>query len=137
MAVLRESMKMEIFGLRNTHHLIPHSFLNGFIYSIYGLIDFYRITHDKKIEKIIDSCFETIKNNIHKYDSGYWSYYDQLKKNLLRYYYQKNVHFPQLKTFYILTNDEIFNKYAVKWEKNVNPFDYIFVKLSCTASNRE
>lgn len=107
----------------------PSFVLNGFIYSIYGLIDFYRITHDSKLKVIIDSCFETIKNNIHKYDAGYWSYYDQLKKELVRYYYQKNVHVPQLKTLFLLTNDEIFNKYAVKWDRNVNPFNYLIVKV--------
>ena len=102
--------------------------MDSFIQFIY-LIDFYRITHDTKLKVIIDSCFETIKNNIHKYDAGYWSYYDQLKKELVRYYYQKNVHFPQLKTLFLLTNDEIFNKYAVKWDRNVNPFNYLIVKV--------
>lgn len=107
----------------------PSYVLNGFIFALYGLIDFYRVTNDQKVKKTIDSCVSTITNNIHKYDSGYWSYYDQLKKELVRFYYQKNIHVPQMKSLYILTNNKIFDKYAQKWEKNIKPINYIFVKL--------
>ena len=107
----------------------PSFVLNGFIYALYGLIDFYRITEGQKVKKTIDRCFNTLTNNLHKYDSGYWSYYDQLKKELVRYYYQKNVHVPQLKSLFILTENKVFNKYALKWEKNLNNFNYLLVQL--------
>lgn len=107
----------------------PSFVLNGFIYAIYGLIDFYRVNNDKKIKKMIDKCFMTIKESIHLYDSGYWSYYDQLKKELVRYYYQKNVHVPQLESIYLLTNDKIFLKYYKKWKKTINPINYFFVQI--------
>ena len=107
----------------------PSFVLNGFIYAIYGLIDFYRVTNDKKIKKTIDQCFITLKESIHLYDSGYWSYYDQLKKELVRYYYQKNVHIPQLESMYLLTNEKIFLKYYKKWKKTMNPINYVFVQI--------
>jgi hypothetical protein len=77
----------------------------------------------------IDRCLKTLKDNLDKFDAGYWTYYDLLKKELVRYYYQKNVHVPQLEVLYILTNDSIFNRYAEKWKKQITPLNYILVKI--------
>lgn len=108
----------------------PASFvLNGFIYAIFGLFDLYRVTKKDEIKTDIDACISTLKNNLQKFDAGYWSYYDLLKKELVRYYYQKNVHIPQLEALYLLTNEPIFDKFKNKWEKTLNPINYSFVKI--------
>ncbi len=108
----------------------PSSYvLNGFIYTLFGLYDLYRITGDLDIKKNIDSCLKTLRFHLPNFDAGYWSYYDLLKKELVRYYYQKNVHVPQLEVLYILTNDSIFNRYAEKWKKQITPLNYILVKI--------
>lgn len=107
----------------------PSYVLNGFIYTIFGLYDLYRVTQNSDVKKDIDLCIETLKCNLHKFDAGYWSYYDLLKKELVRYYYQKNVHVPQLEVLYLLTNESIFEKYKRKWEKTVNPINYLFVQI--------
>ncbi|RYM33914.1 hypothetical protein ERX46_08085 [Brumimicrobium glaciale] len=103
--------------------------LNGFIYTLFGLYDLYRVTQDEEVKKNIDLCVKTLKNNLPKFDSGYWSYYDLQYKELVRYYYQKNVHVPQMAVMYKLTGEEIFLKYEVKWRKNIRNINYIFVKL--------
>lgn len=108
----------------------PPSFvLNGFIYAIFGLYDLYRVTGDEEVKEDIDACILTLKNNLPRFDAGYWSYYDLLKKELVRYYYQKNVHVPQVEALYKLTNEPIFLKYKVKWERTVNPINFAFVQL--------
>ncbi len=108
----------------------PSSYvLNGFIYALYGLYDYFRITKNKTAKIFIDESNKTLIDNIHKYDCFYWSKYDLLKKELVRYYYQKNVHVPQLKSLYLLTGNEIFNFYSLKWEKNVNSFNFFFVQI--------
>lgn len=108
----------------------PPSFvLNGFIYAIFGFYDLYRVTGEAEVKEDIDACIMTIKKNLHRFDAGYWSYYDLLKKELVRYYYQKNVHVPQLEVLYLLTSDPIFLKYKVKWERTVNPINFAFVQL--------
>lgn len=115
----------------------PPSFvLNGFIYAVFGLIDLYRVTKDVDIKRDLDACILTLKKNIHLFDTGYWSYYDLLKKELVRYYYQKNVHVPQLEILYILTDYEVFNKYKVKWERTVNPFNFALVQIMYRISPR-
>lgn len=107
----------------------PSYVLNGFIYCLFGLIDLHRVTKKKDVKKDIDACIKTLKLNIHKYDAGYWSYYDLLKKELVRYYYQKNVHVLQLKALYRLTNEDVFKKYYEKWSRTLNPVNFLFVKI--------
>jgi hypothetical protein len=43
----------------------PSKTLNGFIFAIYGLYDYYQLTQDPEAERILKSCFSTIKNCIH------------------------------------------------------------------------
>ena len=107
----------------------PSFVLNGFIYTIFGLYDLFRVTGRKDVKKDIEECIETLKKNLHKYDLGYWSIYDQLKKELVRYYYQKNVHVPQLQVLYLLTKENIFKFYYEKWAKQINSLNFTFVKF--------
>lgn len=107
----------------------PSYVLNGFIYTIFGLYDLYRVTKQKDIWENIEKCIKTLKENLHRFDAGYWSCYDLYKKELVRYYYQKNVHVPQLQALYLLANESIFETYATKWKKQVNFLNYLFVKL--------
>lgn len=105
----------------------PSCVLNGFIYAMWGLYDLYRVTKNEEVKEEIDACVKTLKNTLHKYDVGYWSLYDQRTKELVRYYYQKNVHVPQMEIMYDLTQEPIFMKYYKKWKKTVTPFHYAFV----------
>jgi hypothetical protein len=103
--------------------------LNGFIYTIFGLFDLYRVTQSDEVKKDIDMCVKTLKNNLSKFDAGYWSYYDLRYKELVRYYYQKNVHVPQMAAMYKLTDESIFLNYQNKWSKNIREINYLFVQI--------
>lgn len=107
----------------------PSYVLNGFIYTLFGLIDLYRVTQRLDVKSDIDECFKTLKDNLHRFDSGYWSNYDLRYKELVRYYYQKNVHVPQMEILYKLTGEPIFLHYKNKWEKNITALNYLFVKI--------
>ncbi|MDG1330756.1 MAG: D-glucuronyl C5-epimerase family protein [Crocinitomicaceae bacterium] len=107
----------------------PSYVLNGFIYTIFGLYDLYRVTGDKVVKADIFACIETLKANLHRYDAGYWSYYDLYKKELVRYYYQKNVHVLQLEALFQLTKEPIFGQYAKKWKKTLTPLHFAFVQI--------
>jgi hypothetical protein len=98
----------------------PSYVLNGYIYSIFGIFDLYRVTNRTDVKELWDSCVHTLEVNLPKYDVWYWSVYDQLKEQLVSYYYQKNVHIPLMKIMFLLTDKPIFNKYAVKWERSLN-----------------
>jgi heparosan-N-sulfate-glucuronate 5-epimerase len=108
----------------------PSYVLNGFIYSMFGLLDLYRVTGNSDAKEMWDECVKTVENNLYKYDVWYWSVYDQLKKELVSYYYQKNVHVPLMQILYCLTGRELFGFYAVKWEKNLkSPFNIVITKI--------
>ncbi len=107
----------------------PSYVLNGFIYAIFGLFDLFRVTQNLEVKKDIDDCLKTLVRNLPKYDTGYWSRYDLLKKELVKYYYQKSVHVPQLKVLYHLTKEPIFLKYEKKWSKSTNYLNFLFVRL--------
>ena len=94
--------------------------LNGFIYTLFGIYDLWRVTNDTEVKATIDQCLETLRHSLHKYDSGYWSVYDQLKKELATKYYHKNIHIPLMEILYGLTQDVIFLQYKERWEKQLN-----------------
>lgn len=108
----------------------PSYVLNGFIYSIFGIYDLYRVTNRDDVKEDWDNCVNTLLKNIKKYDVWYWSVYDQLKGQLVSYYYQKNVHIPLMQIMYGITNEKIFNFYAIKWQKNLdNPIHQTITKI--------
>lgn len=107
----------------------PSYVLNGFIYAIFGIEDYYRVTGFKVVEKALQEYYKTLKQNIHLYDVDYWSIYDLHNKELVKVYYQKNVHIPQLESLYFLTGYEKFKIIAEKWRKTLNPTNIMYVKL--------
>lgn len=108
----------------------PSLVLNGYIYTMFGFYDLYRVTKNEKARQLYDECVKTLEKNLYKYDVWYWSVYDQLKRELVSYYYQKNVHIPLMEIMYQLTGKEIFKKYAEKWTKNLNSvFNRLVVKI--------
>ncbi len=107
----------------------PSCVLNGFIYALFGLYDLYRVTHREDVKADIALCLDTLNQTLHKFDVGYWSLYDLYTYELVRYYYQLNVHVPQLAALYRLTGNTLFSEYAEKWRKTVTPLNYLFVQL--------
>lgn len=98
----------------------PSFVLNGFVYTLFGFFDLWRITKNQEVKATINQCIQTLKNSLVKYDSGYWSIYDQSKKELATMYYHKNIHIPLMKIMYQLTNEESFDVYSQRWEKQLN-----------------
>jgi len=99
----------------------PPSFvLNGFIYTFFGVLDFYRVTKSQEAKETYDACIRTLENNLHKYHRWYWSVYDQKKEQLVSYYYQKNVHVPLLEILAKLTKKPIFARFHKKWERQLS-----------------
>jgi heparosan-N-sulfate-glucuronate 5-epimerase len=108
----------------------PSFVLNGFIYAMFGILDFYRVTKRTDAKLLWESCVHTLIVNLPKYDVWYWSVYDQLKQELVSYYYQKNVHLPLMKIMFELTDNQLFEEYAVKWERNLNnPIHRLITKI--------
>lgn len=108
----------------------PSYVLNGFVYTIFGILDLYRVTGDAEVKALFDDCIDTLENNLHLYHRWYWSVYDQKKEQLVSYYYQKNVHIPLLEILSKLTKKPIFATYHDKWSRQLKgPLNKMIVEI--------
>jgi len=92
----------------------PSHILNGFIYALMGLFDLFCVSKDTLVEKILMEVIFTLRKNIEKYDSGYWSLY-QLNPALLAPLSYHMLHVQQLYFLYKVTGENIFREYAVRF----------------------
>ena len=96
----------------------PAHILNGFVYTLFGLYDLYRITKEPFALRLFQSGITTLKNNLLDYDLNHWSSYDDKDVHWAGWaspYYQ-SVHINQMKILYTITGIDIFSKMADKWK---------------------
>ncbi len=91
--------------------------LNGFIFAIFGVYDYARYTEAAAARRFFDELVASLKQNLFRYDSGYWSYYDLAEPLRLTSKVYHQLHICQLKKMYQLTNEEKFRIYFERWEK--------------------
>lgn len=120
---------------RNENGLFLYEFtykplvLNGWIFSAWGLLDYYKATGDENIRNEWELSAKTIATALPQFDCGYWSKYNT-DKNLASPFYH-NLHIAQLKVMFELTGMEEFKSFVGRWEKyRGNPFfrKYAFLK---------
>lgn len=108
----------------------PSFVLNGFVYAFFGIYDLWRVSKTEEVEKMMDDCIETLIKSLHKYDSGFWSVYDQQKKELATKYYHKNIHIPLMEIMFTITKNPIFEHYKKRWTRQLNSkISNIFVRV--------
>lgn len=93
----------------------PSHVLNGYIYALWGVLDWARVTGDATAWTWWRQGVETLKRRLPEYDCGYWSVYDLRFRELASRYYQENIHVPQMQAMHALTGEAIFDKYAQRW----------------------
>ena len=95
----------------------PTHILNGFIWALWGVYDLWLMNKETTTKSYFDECISTIKENLPKYDSGYWSLYElsNTRMKMLASPFYHKLHIVQLKVLYKMTNDSFFNEYAEKW----------------------
>lgn len=105
--------------------------LNGFIWALWGVYDYYVVTKNDDVLNLYEKFVETIIHNLDKYDTGYWSYYEltpQLIKNIASSFYHK-LHIVQLSIMYKITGKSVFKEYSVRWENYMNNKLFKFIAL--------
>lgn len=88
--------------------------LNGWIFSLWGLYDYCKFTHNVETEMILQQSLLALKEKLPEFDTGYWSKYDA-NHRICSHFYHK-LHIAQLKVMYDLTQDITYKVYADKWE---------------------
>jgi heparosan-N-sulfate-glucuronate 5-epimerase len=95
----------------------PTHILNGFIWALWGVYDYYLLTGEKGAKNLIDQCILTIADHLAQYDIGFWSLYEltpQFIKSIASPFYHR-LHIAQLEVMYRLTEKGIFSEYAGRW----------------------
>ncbi len=94
--------------------------LNGWIFSLWSLYDYVKLTRDSRIEDIYKKTLATLEKNLPMYDCKYWSYYDRSQRVTSPFYHK--LHIAQLAVMYDITGCEIYNDYAIAWQKYSKSF---------------
>ena len=94
--------------------------LNGWIFSLWSLYDYVKLTHDSRIEQTYQMTLATLEKILPLYDCRYWSYYDRSKRMTSPFYHR--LHIAQLTVMYDITGREIYDEYAKKWKKYSESF---------------
>lgn len=89
------------------------SVLNGWIFSLFGLCDYLKIEKDSEIEEIYIKSLKTLKKNLSRYDTGYWTYYDLSGRIASPAYHE--LHIALLLALSDITEESYFENIAAKW----------------------
>jgi len=96
----------------------PTHILNGFIWAAWGVYDYGLATGDISAQKLFAKAVKTMRENLSRYDLGFWSLYEQSGTRLPMvaspFYHQ--LHIVQLRIMRTLTGDDTFAHYADRWE---------------------
>jgi heparosan-N-sulfate-glucuronate 5-epimerase len=97
----------------------PTHILNGFIWALWGVFDFWLAQRDASAKAIFDRGVETLLRNLARFDTGYWSLYEQsgTRLKMLASPFYHRLHIVQLSVMFKLTGDSRFAAVAEKWEK--------------------
>ena len=94
--------------------------LNGWIFALWGLLDYIKVTGDKAIQEAYDKSLATLERYIPHYDLGYWSRYDYSLRTASPFYHK--LHMDQFAVMYDLTGHEIYREYLEKFRGYADSF---------------
>lgn len=97
----------------------PTHILNGFIWTIWGVYDYYLATHDMVAKDLFIHSIQTVKENMPRFDIGFWSLYDQsgIRLKMMASPFYHHLHIVQLRILHRLTAEKVFRCFADRWEK--------------------
>ena len=97
----------------------PTHILNGFIWAAWGVYDYFLATGDSEARNLFASAVKTLGGNLDRYDLGFWSRYELSGTRLpmIASPFYHRLHVTQLWVMHKITGDDVFEKYAARWEK--------------------
>lgn len=103
-------------------HSPPAYTLNGMIFAIYGIYDYYRITKRNEAKILLQGAILTTRDNITKYrHKGGISQYCLRHPQVRSLKYHK-VHIKQMETLYNITGDDFFLEMSKKLQSDTKDF---------------
>lgn len=87
--------------------------LNGHTNSLFFIWKYYEYTHDYRALIVFGKGINWLLGNLQKYDSGDWSYYDQMNTKARHNYHQ--AHIVQLGRLYDITGEPLLKQYSERF----------------------
>lgn len=94
--------------------------LNGWIFSLWGIYDYWKYTKDAATGDILDRTVRTLVRQLDDFDIKYWSKYDAGNRICSPFYHE--LHIAQLRVMHDLFGNREFLDTANKWETYQNSF---------------
>jgi len=96
----------------------PTHILNGFIWALWGVYDYYLATRDNAAHDLFSRGVRTLLHNLARYDLGFWSLYEQSGTRLpmVASAFYHRLHIVQLRVMHRLTGEPEFARIADRWE---------------------
>ena len=96
----------------------PTHILNGFMWALWGVFDFWLARADASAKQVFDRGIQTLLHNLSRFDTGYWSLYEQsgTRLRMLASPFYHRLHIVQLRVMASLTGDSRFAEVAERWE---------------------
>ena len=96
----------------------PTHILNGFMWALWGVFDYAVACRDSAAQDIFDRGVKTLTHNLARYDTGYWSLYEQsgTRMKMLASPFYHQLHIVQLRVMAMLTRDKLFAETADRWQ---------------------
>ena len=96
----------------------PTHILNGFMWALWGVFDFWLAREDAAAKQIFERGIQTLLHNLPRFDTGYWSLYEQsgARLKMLASPFYHRLHIVQLRVMASLTGDGRFAEFAERWE---------------------
>lgn len=96
----------------------PTHILNGFIWASWGVYDYFLATGDRRAHRLFERAVQTLAANLEQFDVGFWSLYEQsgTRMKMLASPFYHQLHIVQLEVLYRLTGQEVFKRFAQRWQ---------------------
>ena len=96
----------------------PTHILNGFIWSLWGVYDYFLVTKEESARALFSRGVRTLLHNLDRYDLGFWSLYEQSGTRLpmVASPFYHRLHILQLRVMHRLTGENKFAEVADRWE---------------------
>ena len=96
----------------------PTHILNGFIWALWGVFDYWLVRADHRVKQSFERGVKTLRENLRRFDTGYWSLYEQsgTRLKMLASPFYHRLHCVQLRIMARLTGEPYFDEVATRWE---------------------
>lgn len=107
-------IKDDVFLHEFTHKSVV---LNGWLFSIFGLLDYYKLTKSTDIKAVLDNTVNTLSKNLHHFVINDWSYYN-LDRSIIASRFYHNLHKALLFVYADIFNQGHVIDLLDMWESN-------------------